>query len=198
MQATIEFTQESQARWDATWRDLEQLAALGKREAALIADAGRRGVARNFEREESPDGTPWHPLAVFTQRERARLGFAAQHPILHRTGDLLRSFTEAGHPQHVYEKIDYHFGTLLLVGARDNPRTPGRIALLNAGGVTTGPLLGMPEQGRALERYMNRGGFARGYNVPARPFVGWSDAAVAQVDAQARAVVNQRVERAGR
>lgn len=45
----------------------------------------------------------WAPLAPFTQRERRRLGYPPQHPILQRSGDYRRSFTEEGHPAHVSE-----------------------------------------------------------------------------------------------
>jgi len=45
-----------------------------------------------FEQEGLP---PWEPLAQSTKRERVRLGFPPEHPILQRTGSLFRSLTGA-------------------------------------------------------------------------------------------------------
>lgn len=56
----------------------------------------------NFE-TESAGGEPWAPLRPFTRRERSRLGYPAEHPILQRTGDYRRSFTEEDHPAHISE-----------------------------------------------------------------------------------------------
>jgi len=41
------------------------------------------------------EGT-WAPLAEYTVQERLRLGFPGEHPILVRTGRLMRSFTSLG------------------------------------------------------------------------------------------------------
>src|SRR5512145_3513614 len=88
-------------RWAALWDGLAHLGELGNREAEIVAGAARQGIHQNFEREQSPEGAPWHPLAPQTQRER-RAGIdhrgipfrvAGQHPILQRTRDLLLSFT---------------------------------------------------------------------------------------------------------
>lgn len=47
----------------------------------------RAGHAQNFRSESSGFGG-WAPLAPATQRQRARLGYGAAHPILVRTGQL--------------------------------------------------------------------------------------------------------------
>lgn len=53
-----------------------------------------RGIAqRAFDSEGASTGAPWPELAESTQQERARLGYGPQHPILQRTGALMRSLT---------------------------------------------------------------------------------------------------------
>lgn len=54
-----------------------------------------------FEREGGAE--PWAPLAPYTQRERRRLGYPPQHPILQRTGSYRRSFSEEGDANHISE-----------------------------------------------------------------------------------------------
>lgn len=186
-------------RWERFWRDLATLGELGPREAVLLADAGRRGLALNWERESSPDGGRWVDLRPFTQRERRRLGFAARHPILQRTGDLKESFTEPGHSRHIYQVGHWDGSTVVVIGARENPATPGRIPLLNNGGAIAGPLVGMPAGGAKLERYMSRGGVTRGgRRVAPRPFIGFSETATRWIEWQADAIILQRVARLGR
>lgn len=162
-------------RWERFWRDLAALGELGPREAVLLADAGRRGLALNWERESSPDGGRWVDLRPFTQKERRRLGFAARHPILQRTGDLKESFTEAGHARHIYQVGHVPGGTVVVIGARENPATPGRIPLLNRGGVNPS-----------------------GRRVAPRPFIGFSETATRWLEGQADAIILQRVARLGR
>ena len=55
-----------------------------------VLRAFRSIVNRAFAMEGS-GGEPWQPLADSTRRERARLGYGAAHPILERTGRLVRS-----------------------------------------------------------------------------------------------------------
>lgn len=185
-------------RWERFWRDLATLGELGPREAVLLADAGRRGLALNWEHESAPDGGRWVALRPFTQKERRRLGFAPQHPILQRTGDLKESFTEPGHARHIYQVGHWNAGTVVVIGARENPDTPGRIPLLNRGGTIPGRLVGMPAGGTKLERYMSRGGVnLAGRVVPPRPFIGFSDQAVRWLTGAADAIILQRVERLG-
>lgn len=169
-------------RWAALWEGLAHLGELGNGEAEIVADSGRRGIHRNFEREQSPEGVPWHPLAPQTQRER-RTGIdhrgipfrvGGQHPLLHRTGDLLLSLTDRGHPRNVTRVQREAGSTHITLGAKDDPQTPNRIAKLHAGGLT-----------------------ASGRVIPARPFVGLSDAALLQVENQTRAILRQRLERVG-
>jgi hypothetical protein len=50
-------------------------------------------VARAFATEGASTGAPWPALAARTQAERRRLGFGPAHPILERTGTLLRALT---------------------------------------------------------------------------------------------------------
>ena len=162
------------------WREIERLAELGARETEIVADAARRGIAQNFEQQQSPEGHPWPALAKMTQEERKRgidhrgipFRVGAQRPILMRTKDLLLSFTDPRHSRNVTQAGTWNNETIIILSAEDDPQTPGRIARLHAGGIT--------ETGRY---------------VPARPFVGLSQAALDQVDNQVRAVLRQRVER---
>ena len=119
--------------------------------------SARQGIAQNFAREQAPDGTPWHPLAAMTQAERRRgidhrgvpFRTGAQHPILRRTNDLRDSFVDPRHPRNVTGVGRWNGDTIIVLGARDDPQTPNRIANLHAGGVTED-----------------------GHVIPARPFVG--------------------------
>lgn len=52
-----------------------------------------RILARQFATEGGHAGAPWKPLAMSTQADRRRQGFAPAHPILVRTGTLKRSLT---------------------------------------------------------------------------------------------------------
>lgn len=163
-----------QHRWERFWRDLATLGEIGAGEARLLADAGRRALALNWEHERSPDGVPWVKLAKRTQRERRKLGFASKRPILRRTGDLRGSFTDADHPRNIYQVGYWNGGTVIVIGARENPSTPGRIPLLDKGGINS-----------------------EGAYVPARPFIGFSDQGVRWLDNQSTAIILQRVERLG-
>jgi len=48
----------------------------------------------------SAEGPGWERLKPMTMEERAILGYGAEHPILVREGELLRSLTELNNPQH--------------------------------------------------------------------------------------------------
>ncbi len=122
----------------------EKIAALLRRMDALrqpapadyapIQDAIRAGFAINFANEEGDD-RPWFPLAKRTEDQREALGYPRAHPILVRSGDYKRSFTDADDPDHISEEeiaaglwrisegsADYR-GGLLEFG---NERTPPR------------------------------------------------------------------------
>ena len=83
-------------------RRLEELARPAKEAIRPIQDVIRAGFDANFGGERGDDA-PWAALALFTQRERRRLGFPPEHPILQRTGAYRASFTEEDHPLHVSE-----------------------------------------------------------------------------------------------
>jgi hypothetical protein len=150
----------------------------------------------NFEQERGPGklwgvgllgpmvaaaGGRWPPLAERTQKERARgidkrgipFHVGAKHPILVRTGDLKRSFTDPRHPRHITEVGRDAASTWISVSAEENPQTPNRIQTLHFGGFT--------EEGNP---------------VPPRPFVGLGPQARAWVLGQAENIVRQRAERA--
>lgn len=175
--------------WIEMWDSLGGIGGLSHREAQIVADVGRRDMASHFEHERSPDGEPWQPLAPFTQEQRGygidsrgvQFRTGRRHPIQVRTGDLKRSFTDPTHPRNVTEIFAPSGQTFISLGAEDDPQTPGRIATLNFGGTVYGSL-GPDDPPRERE-------------VPARPWIGLSDSGEAQVDAQTRALLTQRLER---
>lgn len=109
---------------ERAYADLDRLfRALVRPRAAdmrRVADAVRAGFAENFEREAAGDFGHWDPLAESTVEERIALGFPGERPILVRTGDYLRSWTDAGAPDHVEELTFEASGFRLDVGSADN------------------------------------------------------------------------------
>lgn len=95
---------------------------LGNAERRKVAERVRLGIARNFTRE-GPEGMPWASLARRTVNERRDLGYAGEHPILQRTKELKRSWTEAGHPNHV-EQWDVSGDRVTLRISSSDPRMP--------------------------------------------------------------------------
>jgi phage gpG-like protein len=162
------------------WEALAKVPALGNKEVEKIAGAARAGVGLNFSRESSPDGTPWAALAPMTEKERASgidergvpFRVAPAHPILVRTRDLKRSFTDRGHPRNITHVRRGDDTIQVTLGAQDDPATPDRIATLHSGGKTS-----------------------TGRLVPARPFVGLSAPAMERVDRTARYVLDERAKR---
>jgi hypothetical protein len=91
------------------------------KERGKIADRVRLGIARNFTRE-GPEGMKWRALAMRTREERRELGYPGEHPILQRTRELKRSWTERRHPHHI-EEWDEEDGLTLHLSSSD-PRVP--------------------------------------------------------------------------
>lgn len=63
-------------------------------------------VADYVREEMIPDtfhseGPGWPQLAHRTQHERQKAGYPPRHPILKRTGDLMKELTEKSHPNHI-------------------------------------------------------------------------------------------------
>lgn len=83
----------------ANFQDLERMGAMMKNPPSDIEDAAVQavsgavqvGAGRNFMREGNIEGS-WNPLAPATVKERVRLGYGGEHPILFRTGEYARSF----------------------------------------------------------------------------------------------------------
>lgn len=70
------------------------------REQRQVDRAVRRGFAKVFGNQGGAVG--WQPLAEATVAERILLGYPGRRPILIRTGDYSQSFTQDGHPDHVF------------------------------------------------------------------------------------------------
>lgn len=58
-----------------------------------VVQAFQAITARAFASEGASTGATWAPLKPATQRDRVRQGLAAQHPILQRSGKLMRALT---------------------------------------------------------------------------------------------------------
>lgn len=54
-------------------------------------------IPRTFKAE----GPGWRQLSKRTQHERAAKGYDPKHPILVRSGDLLKELTDKSHPNHI-------------------------------------------------------------------------------------------------
>ena len=92
----------------------DRLRSLGERLGPVLVDTAiafaQYVVADIFEGEGVSGiigGRDWAPLKKRTQRERIALnlaGIGAEHPILYRTGGLMRSIVMEGDPNNVVEK----------------------------------------------------------------------------------------------
>ena len=67
----------------------------------VVEDTVARVIANVFEEEGSQND--WALLAPHTQRERARLGYGAEHPILVREGTYRGAFIDSDSPHYVSE-----------------------------------------------------------------------------------------------
>lgn len=110
---------------------IRQVTNPGKNEVNKVGDAVRQGYQENFSSEGGNLGTRWLPLAPRTQKERERLGYASQHPILVRSGSYRDSFVERNGPNHIEDYTSEGNGWQLVTGSRD-PRG----SILNNGGWT--------------------------------------------------------------
>ena len=93
---------ETRRNVDEFLRRVEELRQPPPEALRPIQDVIRATFAANFA-SESGDGQKWAALAPMTVRQRERLGYPGQHPILVRTGEYKRSFIEGEHPQHFSE-----------------------------------------------------------------------------------------------
>ncbi len=80
------------------WRNLDR--HLEEPVARIGGDALRRAFAENFSSEGHGE---WANLASMTVEERRALGYAGEHPILVREGNLRESVTNPAHPLHIQE-----------------------------------------------------------------------------------------------
>lgn len=66
------------------------------------------------------EGPPqWKELALSTQRQRRARGFDPKHPILRRTGDLMRAITDSSHRLNIHRVRNYKHRTVGLLGTKD-------------------------------------------------------------------------------
>lgn len=81
----------------------EQIRLLPRQGRQRIADAVREGIADNFTAQRAGNGAAWAPLAEMTIIDRLLQGYPGEEPILIRSGDLLGSLIDPGHPDHAEE-----------------------------------------------------------------------------------------------
>jgi hypothetical protein len=98
---TLRPSPQSQQHYNQT---IEHIQDLVTPPAPLVAEI-QQAICEEFERNfasESDAGLSWPRLSEVTIRIRLAEGFGAG-PILVRTGDYKRSWTDPTHPQHVHE-----------------------------------------------------------------------------------------------
>lgn len=116
---TLKPTQSSRQTFERLITPLEQIATRLERPVERIGgDAIRRAFAENFATEGQGG---WPALSdAWTVPERRALGYAGEHPILKRTGQLMRSVTERGHPLHTSQVIPTGSGRFTVeIGSED-------------------------------------------------------------------------------
>lgn len=96
-----------------------------------LGEAVRQGFAENFAGERAGTGKAWNPLAPSTVRERLRLGFPGEHPILVRTGQYRESFLSRSAGDHLHRLQVAAGGWTLEEGSTDY-----RVPWLEGGTVT--------------------------------------------------------------
>lgn len=116
---TLRATPESRRTFDRLITPLEHIATRLERPVERVGgDAIRRAFADNFATEGQGG---WPQLSeAWTVPERRGQGFAGRHPILKRTGGLMRSVTERGHPLHTSQVIPTGAGRFTVeIGSED-------------------------------------------------------------------------------
>lgn len=96
-----------------------------------LGEAVREGFAENFAGERAGTGKAWNPLAPSTVRERLRLGFPGEHPILVRTGKYRESFLSRSDDDHLHRLQVAAGGWTVEEGSTDT-----RVPWLEGGTVT--------------------------------------------------------------
>lgn len=76
---------------------------IGSRQRRAVQSAVARGFQRNFSSQSGGTGRPWEPLALITQAERRRQGYAGARPILVRSGRYRDSLVNPDSPDHFSE-----------------------------------------------------------------------------------------------
>jgi len=116
--------------FDGVARMLDRLRNLSNADQTNVADAINKGFGANFDAERAGDGGDWNRLRPFTIAERKRKGFGPG-PILNRTGEYRRSFTNRNASGHVEKFKPTRQGWTLESGSDDE-----RVGTLEYGGYT--------------------------------------------------------------
>jgi len=87
----------------------------------VVENTVARIIANVFEEEGSQN--QWEPLDISTQRERSRLGYDPEHPILVREGTYKGSFIDFDSPFYVTEHVETPTGYVHRIGT-SNPIFP--------------------------------------------------------------------------
>jgi len=102
---------------DGVLRDIEVGIGRTQDSAAPAALAlAMETIGDRFFDEGPPD---WKELALSTQRQRKVRGYGPAHPILRRSGDLLRSLTDPSDAQNIHRIRNYSKRTVGILGTKD-------------------------------------------------------------------------------
>lgn len=127
------FVLHTNARFDDLERLVDKITRMGNGDSRKIADGIKQMHQENFTRQGSGAGQ-WAGLAQSTIRERRRLGFGGERPILVRRGNLRAGYVNRGSPDH-HERIwQSPIGLTIESGSADE-----RIALLHERGTSKMP-----------------------------------------------------------
>lgn len=79
-------------------------------------DIAQKFLSHQFDKEGKEFGTPWRPLALSTQKDRARKGYKPEHPILVRRGWLRASIIHKRSAHH--KRVITNTGIIMTSGVK--------------------------------------------------------------------------------
>lgn len=138
-----------------------------------VAEVLMDAVEENFAAEGQTDGATthkWEPLAESTQADRRREGYGAEHPILKRSGALLRSVTTDSGRDWAQIGANLTYAAIHQFGGEVQHQTAARFAPVNVRGRFISRAAARRSTALALSlRYLPSGQAVT--RTPARPFL---------------------------
>ncbi|GGB55074.1 virion morphogenesis protein [Roseibium aquae] len=169
---------------------LDRVARAGGDTSALMAEIGAAmlySVQRRFERETGPDGTPWPRHAPRTARQRARRRSRGNAPLtpklLRDSARLFSSITSETTPETAAVGTNVVYAAIHQTGGTITQYPQSRkVRFRKVGGRLR---FARKAHKRAFEKPVTYG--TRTIVIPARPYLGFSDADRAEILALAEA-----------